>query len=165
MPLSDKNNVELEEIFNINSKGLLAFDVKYKVEPRVLRSIHETPASISGYYNIGKAYINRETNEVCWFDTFLFTDKENDVSYVKAKSYDITMWASAEGYSNKLDYFKEHMDLIMSAFEHEVVFVMEYVKGGKHFEKAKEWHNDRNQCLFYPLSEEEVIEKIPKEIY
>jgi len=65
MPLSDKNNVELEEIFNINSKGLLAFDVKYKVEPRVLRSIHETPASISGYYNIGKAYINRETNEVC----------------------------------------------------------------------------------------------------
>lgn len=165
MPLSEKTNSNIEEIFNINSEGLLAFDLKYKVEPRVLRSIHETQASISGYYNIGKAYINRETNEVCWFDTFLFTDTDNEVSYVKVKSYDITMWASAEGYSNQLDYFKDHMDLVMSAFQHEVVFVMDYVKGGQHYKKAKEWHLIHNQCLFYPLSEEEVIEKIPKEIY
>lgn len=163
MPLSNKNNKELEEMFNINSKNLLAFDVKYKKEPRILRSIHQTEASMSGYYNIGNAYINKQTGEVCWFDTFLFT--KEDYTYTKAKSLDITLWASAEGNKDTLPDFKHHMESIMSAFEHDVVFVMDYVEGGKYYEKAKEWHRDQNQCLFYPLPDDEVINKIPKEIY
>lgn len=163
MPLSDKNNTELEEMFNINSKNLLAFNVKYKTEPRVFRSIHHTPASISGYYNIGNAYINKQTGEVCWFDTSLFT--KEDFTYTKVKCFDITLWASAEGDKDTLPAFKDHMETIMSAFQHDIVFVMDYVEGGKHYEKAKEWHRDRNQCLFYPITDDEVINTIPKEIY
>lgn len=156
---------EFYEMMNLNPEKLAEFEDKYKTEYRVFRSIHETEASISGYFTIGKAYVNH-SGEVCWFKTYLHKD-ENGFSHTRAATQDIRTWACAESDDRQaeLDNFKKEMNKLMEAFNKEPVYVMDYVKGGKHYNLALEWHIDDNACLYYPLDKKIVEQSIPESIY
>lgn len=156
---------EFYEMMNINPQNQQAFEDKYKTEYRVFRSIHETEASISGYFTIGKAYVNH-SGEVCWFNTYLHTD-ENGFSHTRAKTHDIRTWACAESedLQAELQDFREEMNRLMEAFNKEPVYVMDYVKGGKYYDLSLKWHLDDNACLYSPLDEASVEQLIPNFIY
>ena len=156
---------EFYEMMNINPQKLAEFEGKYKTEYRVLRSIHETEASISGYFTIGQAYVNN-SGKVCWFKTYLHTD-ENGFSHTRAKTHNIRTWACAESddRQGELDSFRKEMNMLMEAFDKDPVYVMDYVKGGKHYDLSLEWHLDDNACLFSPLDEASVEQLIPNLIY
>lgn len=156
-----KLNNDFYKELNLNKDYMDKFDEIYHTEYRVLRSIHETQASISGYFHIAKCYVNK-SNQVCWFETIL---SSGDEPYVKVNNIDISLWQSAENNHDGLPEFHEHMKNIMNAFNYDSVFVMDYVKGGKYYDLSLKYFLDKNLCLYYPLSNFEVEKKIPSAIY